>query len=502
MATKEKILEILVGETGSVNQAMLSEKLGEPISSFTTQLGRMVQQGLLEKNEQKEYTVTEEGRSSALRAAEAAKLAGFIPPDETLIPTEESLKTTEYQQFIEMGRITGVVPMALIAQVANHIWRGGDFRDLTWVWKGLTEMGIRPDLAQRWFHSWRSALHQAVPAELANVVGLPQTTAEKATAKGEAAGKGKRDYILGPNDAPLYVGEGLGDMDYEDAVRLSTVRAAALARGVPQGQLGQPATPGTMADEVIKIINAFKETMGPQTKGKSYIVKPGEEGYVVEEVEEGKPTLIATPGKGNTNPSPSFLIDSQGNVQEIAPGHPVVIKQAAPPSSPPAKTYIVRQTAEGMVAEEFDVGKPIIINAPLPSPGSNLPPMLPFPVIGDDGQPVYDKDGKPVYANIEPMMKWMGFQSDQRRAEERHQALMATAKTFREHVGDLAMGMKAAAEEKKLGSKPPAPPQAQTFECVDCHTTISLPAGWAGENVKCPVPSCGREYTKEELLGT
>ncbi|MBA7464959.1 hypothetical protein ES707_00117 [subsurface metagenome] len=495
MATKEKILEILNGESGPVNQAMLSEKIGEPISSFTTQLGRMVGQGLIEKNELKEFSLTEEGRAIALREAEIRQSAGVGAIDETL--SEESLKTTEYQTFIELGKITGVAPLPLIGQTANHIWRGGDFRDLAWVWKGLTEMGIRPDLAQRWFHSWRSYLHQALPAELAPIMGLAGLEEKIETGKGGPVAKGKRDYIINGSDNPLYVGEGLGDLDYDDAVRLSTVRAAALVRGGTPAQTGQPTTPGSMADEVIKIINAFKETMGPQTKGKSYIVKPGEEGYIVEEVEEGKPTLISTPGR-NTNPSPSFLIDSQGNVEEIAPGHPVVIKQAAPPASSPGKTYLVRQTPEGMVTEEFDVGKPIIINAPAPAPGASLPPMLPFPVIGDDGQPVYDKDGKPVYANIEPMMKWMGFQSEQKRADERHQALMGLAKTARENLGDGVAALKAAATEIKGGVKAPAAAQPQLYECGQCHEKFGVqPGEWA----KVACPKCQTEYTREEVLG-
>jgi len=285
MATREQILEILVSESGPVNQAMMSEKLGERISSFSTQLGRMVDQGLVEKNEQKEFSITEEGRAFALREAEVRQAAGVGGTDGTLPPTEESLKTTEYQTFIELGKITGVAPLALIGQTANHIWRGGDFRDLAWVWKGLTEMGIRPDLAQRWFHSWRSYLHQAIPPGLASKTGTSLGVEEETIAGKEetAAGKGKRDYILSGNDTPLYVGAGLGDLDYEDAVRLSTVRAAALARGGTQG--GHPATPGTMADDMAKVFNAVKEFIGPQSKGKSYIVKPGEKGYMVEEVE-------------------------------------------------------------------------------------------------------------------------------------------------------------------------------------------------------------------------
>ncbi|GAJ07277.1 unnamed protein product, partial [marine sediment metagenome] len=198
------------------------------------------------------------GRTPGLDILSAGRQFALVesPPAEDETPpgeaTEESLKTTEYQQFVEMGKITGVVPLALIEQVATHIWRGGDYLDLDWVWKGLTEMGIRPDLARRWFHSWRSFLHQPIPSTLASEVGgTPRPGGEKAATKTEAIGKGKRDYILGSNDTPINVGEGLGDLDYDDAVRLSTVRAAAQARGGATVQAGQPGTPGSMADEVV-----------------------------------------------------------------------------------------------------------------------------------------------------------------------------------------------------------------------------------------------------------
>ncbi len=53
--------------------------------------------------------------------------------------------------------------------------------------------------------------------------------AKKAAAtKTGTTGRGKRDYVLGAKDLPLYVGEGVGDMDYEGAVKLSANR---LARG-------------------------------------------------------------------------------------------------------------------------------------------------------------------------------------------------------------------------------------------------------------------------------
>ncbi len=490
MATKEDILGILAGESGPMNRTVLGKRLSLPTSSFQNQLDRMEKQGLVGKNEQNEYTITEAGRQFALAQPPP-------PPDETPPgePTDESLKTTEYQQFVEMGKTTGVVPLALIEQTTNHIWRGGDFRDLTWVWKGLTEMGIRPDLAQRWFHSWRSYLHQAIPPELATSVGAPQPSAEKGAAK-EAVGKGKRDYILGPNDTPLYVGEGVGDLDYEDAVKLSTVRAAALARfGAQAGQPGQPVTPGTMADEVLKIFNAFKETMGPQTKGKSYIVKPGQEGYIIEEVEEGKPTLITTP-QGDKNPSPSFLIDSEGNVTEAPAGRPIVVKQAAPAPPQSGKAFIVKQTSEGTIVEEHDLSKPLIINAG--APGAGLPAMYPFPAMGADGKPIVGQDGKPVYVDIEPMMKWMGFQSEQRRSDERHGAIMSLASTIKENLPIAVEAFNRAVSEVK-GKAPES--AAQQYECGECHTKFTLPRQ-PGEDEMVECPNCHHQWPSKEVIAT
>ncbi|MBA7712560.1 hypothetical protein ES703_121539 [subsurface metagenome] len=127
--------------------------------------------------------------------------------------------------------------------------------------------------------------------------------------------------------------------------------------------------------------------------------------------------------------------------------------------------------------------------------------MLPFPVIGSDGKPVYDEEGKPVYANLEPMLKWLGFQGDQRRADERHNALMGLAKTVRENISDGIAAIKLAAEEAKGGAGAKTPATPQEFKCGECGTTFSAPAGWAGQPLKCPNPKCPKTYSKEELLG-
>ncbi len=83
---------------------------------------------------------------------------------------------------------------------------------------------------------------------------------------------------------------------------------------------------------------------------------------------------------------------------------------------------------------------------------------------------------------------------------QRNKHLGTIAETVKENLSTGIQALTLAAQEiKASGVKTPAsePQQQQTFECGDCHTPFTPPAGWAGEPLKCP--SCGREYTKEEL---
>jgi len=82
--------------------------------------------------------------------------------------------------------------------------------------------------------------------------------------------------------------------------------------------------------------------------------------------------------------------------------------------------------------------------------------------------------------------------------------LGGVVKTVRENFGDGIAAIKAAAEEAKRGTgakTPASESQPEVFKCGDCGTQFSPPAGWEGQPLKCPNPACGREYTKEELLG-
>ena len=92
---------------------------------------------------------------------------------------------------------------------------------------------------------------------------------------------------------------------------------------------------------------------------------------------------------------------------------------------------------------------------------------------------------------------------DHKAEMERNKHLGTMADTVKENLGAGIAAINAAAEEiKASGAKTPASePPPQTFECGTCHTLFSPPAGWAGQPLKCSNPDCGREYTKEELLG-
>ncbi|GAI44373.1 unnamed protein product, partial [marine sediment metagenome] len=82
---------------------------------------------------------------------------------------------------------------------------------------------------------------------------------------------------------------------------------------------------------------------------------------------------------------------------------------------------------------------------------------------------------------------------------QRNKHLGTLAETVKENLSTGIEALTLAAQEiKASGAKTPASePPPQVFRCGDCKTEFGPPAGWAGQPLKCP--SCGREYTKEEL---
>jgi len=405
MAKNEEILRALAAESGPASLKRLADVMGLPSSAeIGAQLKRMESQGLVERNEAKEYLLTDQGRAKALEA-------------ESEEETEETLGVTEYQQFIKLGKTTGVTPYQLIKQTADHVWRGGDYRDLEWVAKAFQEMDIRSDLAKRWWHSWRSYLHQPVPAS-ATPLFSSSSKEEPKEAKEETPPKGVRSHILDADDKPVYVGEGLGDLDYKDAIRIAEVRAAAKAR------LNQPTqSVGSMGDEMVKVIRAIQETM-PQSQSRSYIVKPSQDGYQVEEVEEGKPLIVPSPANNNTA-SPSYLVNSDGEIQEIKPGQPIVIKQTPPPASQAATHYLIdKSTGE---VKEVSGNQPVVIIREQ-APQQSQAPMI----------QAVDPNGNPLVIDLATYFKLEEHKAKQRREEESHEVKMEISKGFKDLITKAA----------------------------------------------------------------
>jgi len=294
-------------------------------------------------------------------------------------------------------------------------------------------------------------------------------------------------YLVDPDTGKITVDEEDGEYTYKDAALISVSI---------KGKGGH-------YDEAIDLLNAVKtfakEGRAEVTeKPKEYYVEP-DSGVIVHDPENGEHTLsearaISQSMQKGTGPKDEpplgFIIDNDGNLTPLKPGEPVVIKKTL---QQPARTFFLNENNELV---EQEAGKPIVIK--IQQPGSGGPQMMPFPAMSRDGSPVVDKEGKPIYVDIEPQLRWLTFQNDQRRADGRHDALIGLVKTVRENLGDGVAALKAAAADIKGGPGTQTSEEPQTYECGQCHTQFRVPQG-DFEKVTCPNPSCKFEYTKETL---
>jgi len=468
MANQNDVLEALSTKEAATKPEELAEELKASREGTRKQLTRLKEKGYVDGNSQEGWFITDDGKKQLDRGG--------------VRPSMVSEGVTERDVFEEIGRRIGINEDRIVL-AADNVW-SGDYTDLKFVWNALGDTGIRADLKSVWVNSWRHHLQQGIPPELEAVLVSPERKKEGVTEAGVKAEEG-RSYIL-RDDLPVYVGKNLGDLTYNDALDLSKIRAARAARagqGAPSQQWGP--------DDILKIVKAVQEfAPSGAAPPKSYMVTQGEQGAIVQEVEPGKPMVLQQPANQR---GPTYTVDtSTGEVKEMQPGQPiVVVKQQA--AAPPQKTFIVKQTSEGTTVEEHDLSKPIIINAG--APGAGLPAMYPFPAMGADGKPMFDNDGKPVYVDIEPMLKWLGFQGEQKRADERHNALMGLTQTIKENLPIGIEAFSRAVGEVK-GKAPES--TAQQYECGSCHAKFTLPRV-PGEDEKVICPHCQQEWTGKEV---
>jgi len=419
MPSKGQILDLLASESTEatpLHRNKIAEKLGEnSYRNFQTQLDRFEKQGLIEGNAEHEYYVTELGlkdRSDQSTVTEETD--------------EEKLGTTEYQRFIHLGKITGISPPELIKQTADHVWNGGNFTDLDWVAKAFQEMGIRQDLRNRWWHSWRTYLHQPIPSHMPSAILEGEQREDGKPSKSS----GKRNYILDADDKPVYVGEGLGDMDFDNAMELAKIRA-----GRGRVAAGASQIPGSMADEMVKLFGAFKEFAGEKSQGKSYMVRQGDDGLQVEEVDPGRPMIMNYP-QGDNKQKQAYYVNPEGEVQEIQPGQPIIIKQ--PPPAIPTNggvQYLIDKTT-GQVTQ-VQPGQPIVIQAASPQSQYPYTPIQ-----------MKDKDGNPMVLDLSTFIRLEEHRDKQRHDEESHETKQEIAKSFKDLISKASSAMGHMAEEK------------------------------------------------------
>ena len=297
-------------------------------------------------------------------------------------------------------------------------------------------------------------------------------------------------YLVDPDTGKITVDEEEGELTYKDAALIS---ASIKSKG------------GGALDEAINLLTALKtltkeEPAKVTEKPKEYYVDP-DSGVIEHDPDNGEYTLSEARsisqsiqrGKGPKEEAPPGFIIEDGEVRQLKPGDPIVVKRTL---REPAKTYFINSKGE---LEEQEAGKPIIIR--LEQPGGSGGQMMPFPAMQRDGSPIVDKEGKPVYVDMEPQLRWLSFQNDQRRADGRHDALMGLVKTVRENLGDGVAALRIAAGEVKRGpgTKQAASEESaesEIYECGQCHVQFRVPEG-DFKKVNCP--GCKKEYTLEEL---
>ena len=257
--------------------------------------------------------------------------------------------------------------------------------------------------------------------------------------KGEMtpAGRNLKRYLVDPETGKIDIDEEEGDYTYKDALLLS---ASVKGKG---GHFEE-------AINLIKTVTALGEGKKTQTdeRPKEFYVDP-QTAVIIHDAENGEYTLSEARAisqsmqRGSTegNQKTIQFLNDEGKLIEAPAGQPIIITKKE--QAHPSKVFFINDQGE---LTEQEAGKPIVIKVQQGSPGSGMPAMLPFPVFGNDGQPVLDKDGKPMYANLEPMMKWMGFQSEQRRADESHKTKLEIATTFKDMLGKAGTALSHMAE--------------------------------------------------------
>ncbi len=436
MADLTQVLDALNTKEAAISTADLAKELTASAEGTRKQLTRLKEKKHVEGDSKEGWLITAEGRK-------VLEKGGVRPSmiDEGVTPR---------QQFEAIARLIGI-PEDRIILATRIVW-SGDFNDVVWVWKALGQADIADDLRSVWVNTWRAQLHKGIPPELeTELTGVSKAEAEVG---GGPSKPGGREYII-VDDEPVRVGENLGDYGLQDAKDILAIRALrGRFTGAGQGG-GQP--PGA-AEKVSEVLTALSPYLN-----------------------KGSDTDLGT--------LKEVIAD------KLALQRQEILSQIPQPGQPIQPKSIIEQITSFVAAigslKEAGPTLRSILGIPESSgnPGST---SLPVQLTGTDG--------KPIVMDLSNFINLEKFRGDERRADERHGAMIGLAQTVRENLGDGIAAITAAAEEAKRGTEAKTPPASQQpYKCGDCGTEFSPPPGWTGQPIKCPNPACGREYSKEEL---
>jgi hypothetical protein len=248
-----------------------------------------------------------------------------------------------------------------------------------------------------------------------------KANSEEPEAKGDKDGRKGFSYII-ENGLPVFVGNDMGDLKYDDAIRLCEVRAV---RGRPPAGAppasGSPETMGSLAEDMVKVLRAAQE-MGGGQRGKSYMVRENEEGAVeVNEIAGDEPVVV--PSRTPARPPTSYLLRENGEVEELEPGRPLVIRQeAARPSPEREKTFFLDE--HGQVSE-LKPGQPVVIYRDRVPRGES------------DSRPVIQMkspDGSPFTLDLATYFQLEDHKAKNEREKDSHEVKMEVAKGVKDVV--------------------------------------------------------------------
>ncbi len=438
MANIVELLEALNNKDVALPTADLAKELKASKEGTLKQLNREKDKGTIEGNSQEGWLITDAGRK-ALEKGE-------------IHPSMIDEGVTNRQQFEAIGRRIGIKEDRIV--LATDIVWSADFNDITWVWLALGQADIANDLRSVWVNAWRAKLHKGIPAEIEpELTGVGKTL----TAEGEkdALSKQGREYII-YEEEPVRVGENLGDYSLQDAKDILAIRALRnrFATGTPPGASTTP----KVSESVSDILTALSPYLNKEGGSNIDTLKE----VLADKLELQKQDILSRiPQQGTTQPK-SFIeqitdaVAALGSLKEVGPLLRSILGVPGPSSNPETTQFPVQLTGA---------------------------------------------DGTPIVMDLSKYIDLERFRGEERRADERHSAIVGVAQAVRENLGDGVAAIKAAVGEtrKVTGAKTPSEPQP--YECSDCHTQFAIP-DVPFETVKCPNPQCGRVYTREEVLSS